>query len=211
MSLDGLVERKAVVHDRLHLAGSDELEQVAPPLGDGVLLVVEHRVEAEARNVLHSGQGEGGQIRDVAGGRTVEDEGAELGGDAQGFQQDVAADGLEDDVGAAAVGGGEDLVGPVLVAVVDGDVGAEFAREVELGLGTGGGDDLAGAESLGDLDGQVADAAGGRVDQDGLAGLEAAGFPDRVVRGLGRAGQEDAAAASRSCGILMSQSVPATT
>ncbi|MBK0384587.1 hypothetical protein I3214_00145 [Streptomyces sp. RB110-2] len=49
---------------------------------------------------------------------------------------------------------------------------------------------LRGAEGLGDLDGQVADAAGGRVDHDALAGPEAAGLLDRVVRGLGRAREQ---------------------
>ncbi len=69
---------------------------------------------------------------------------------------------VEDHVGARAVGLGADPLDEVLVAVVDGDVGAQFAAQRELVGGAGRHRD-AGAERVGHLDGVGADAAGAAV------------------------------------------------
>ena len=80
----------------------------------------------------------------------------------------VAADHVEDDVGAAAVGRllgrGDEIFG----LVVDGDVGAELAAGRAFFRRAGGGDD-AGAESLGELDRGGADARGAAVHEQRLA------------------------------------------
>ena len=80
----------------------------------------------------------------------------------------VAADHVEDDVGALAVGrrlgGGDEILG----LVVDGDVGAELAAGRAF-LGRAGGGDHARAERLGELDRGGADAGGAAMDQQRLA------------------------------------------
>jgi hypothetical protein len=65
--------------------------------------------------------------------------------------------------------------------VVDGLVRSQGTQEVVLG-GAGGADDV-GAAGLGDLDGEMADAAGRRVDEDTLPGLDIGGVDERLVGG----------------------------
>ena len=99
----------------------------------------------------------------------------------------VAADHVEDDVGALAAGRvfgrGDEIFG----LIVNGDVGAELAAGLAF-LRRAGGRDDAGAEGLGELDRGRADAGRAAVDQQRLAGLEPAALegvvPDRE-EGLG--------------------------
>ena len=90
---------------------------------------------------------------------------------AQALREDVAADRVEDDVGAPAPGEAEHL-GHHRVAGegggVDGVVGAESGRPAGL-LRAAGGRDHPGAGPGGDLDGGAADAAGRRLHDDRLA------------------------------------------
>jgi len=78
----------------------------------------------------------------------------------------LGPDDVEDHVHPLAFGGRQHLVRPVVV-VVDGDVCAELAAEVELVGRPGRGED-ASPDGLGVLDGEGADAAGAAVDQDRL-------------------------------------------
>jgi hypothetical protein len=70
--------------------------------------------------------------------------------------------------------------------VVEDDVGAERADELELGRAGDAGDD--GAVRLGDLHGVGADAAGGTDHEHLLAGSDASVVADRLQRGLRRDG-----------------------
>ena len=73
-----------------------------------------------------------------------------------------------------AVGLGRDALDEVLVAVVDRDVGAELAAELELALRAGGGEDPR-AAAVRELDRHRADAARPAVDEQLLARLQPAG------------------------------------
>ena len=64
---------------------------------------------------------------------------------------------LKDDVDALFVGDTADFVGNLLLVVIDGVVGAQFARLRQLAFVAGGRDHL-GAQHLADLDGSRADA-----------------------------------------------------
>jgi hypothetical protein len=63
--------------------------------------------------------------------------------------------------------------------------------------------DAGGAARLGDLHGEVADASGGAVDEDGLAG-EVAAQPKPVQRGQGGHRQTAASTKGRSLGLRRS-------
>src|SRR5271163_3487280 len=75
----------------------------------------------------------------------------------------------------------------ILASVVDDMVGAEGAGGVDFGGAADGGD--FGIEGFGDLDGEGAHAAGGTVDQNFLAWLDAAVVPKTLQGGKGRDGQ----------------------
>ena len=93
----------------------------------------------------------------------------------------VAADHVENDVGALAagrgLGGGDEIFG----LVVNGDVGAEPAAGLAFLRRSGGGDD-ARAERLGELNRGRADAGRAAVDEQRFAGLEARRARKRCAR-----------------------------
>lgn len=100
------------------------------------------------------------------------------------------ANGVVDNVDTAPAGGELlHLRGPLGIAVVDDVVGAEGLCDVELARGGGRSDD-GGAEGLCDLDGGQADAAGGGMDEDDVAGLDAGADDESAVGGRG--GDEEA-------------------
>ncbi|GAA3117463.1 hypothetical protein GCM10020254_75370 [Streptomyces goshikiensis] len=114
--------------------------------------------------------------------------------EAQRGVDELAGEGVEDDVDAVSVGGGAEGVLEVEGAgggdLVVGQ--AESAQGVPLG-GAGGGVDV-GAPVAGELDGGHADAAGGGVDEEGFAlaqsgevveGVVGRHEDDRYGRGLG--------------------------
>ena len=74
---------------------------------------------------------------------------------------------VEDHVGARAVGRFPHPLDEVLVAIVDQDLGAQFAARFQLGRRSRGDGDP-GAQCAGDLDGVAADAAGAAVHQQQL-------------------------------------------
>jgi hypothetical protein len=98
----------------------------------------------------------------------------------EGAGEEVAADGVEDEVdiarGVFEAGGG----------VVDDFVGAEVAEGLEVG-GGGGGEDV-GAGVFGELDGVGTDAARAAVDEEALAGDEFAVFEEGLPGGEGGEG-----------------------
>ena len=77
---------------------------------------------------------------------------------------------LVDDVGPRAAVRRAQRLRPVWLRVVDADVGAERAREVEFFPRTCRGDDRLGAGALRELDEKRAHSAGRGADEDGLAG-----------------------------------------
>ena len=85
--------------------------------------------------------------------------------------QVLRADHVEDDVGAAAVGGRLQLLDEVLLDVVDGELGAEIAAGLQ-GLRAGRGDGDRRALRAGDLDGHGADPGAAAVDQHRLPGAQ---------------------------------------
>lgn len=104
--------------------------------------------------------------------------------------QGVAADGVEHDIDAAAVGQAHDGVDVVFLFVVDDLVGSLAASEFEVGFADGGVD--LGADRLGELDCDVAHAACAAVNQDAFAdpqpGAHDQGFPCRAAH-QGQAGR----------------------
>ena len=112
--------------------------------------------------------------------------------DGYGKERDEGASWTKHGEGAGAAGGVEreriedhvdvcDGLGEVDGAVVDGLVHAQGTQEVVLG-GAGGADDVR-AAGLGDLYGEMADAAGRRVDEDPLPGLDVGGVDQCLVGG----------------------------
>lgn len=97
--------------------------------------------------------------------------------------EEFAADVVEGDGDAGAVGGGEDGGGEVLGAGVDRDVRAGLGQHGPFLLARGGRDDLAGTERLGELDADQADRAGAAGDEDAVAGGEPGLGDQRVVLG----------------------------
>ena len=155
----------------LELALLDEVADALPDDGDGLALeaAVGAPVDADEADALEQHLVHG-HLLDVAGGE-ADDQDAPFPRDALGALVDDA-DGVVHDVDAAPAGGqAAHDVGPGRVAVVDGVVGAEGARDLELTRRSRRRDDR-GAQRLGDLDGGQADAAGRRVHQDDLAGLD---------------------------------------
>lgn len=100
----------------------------------------------------------------------------------QGAADGLSRQGVEDDVDALPAGEVADVLGEVQVAGVQDVADAEHAQQVAFGRGAGGGDDV-GAAGPGELEGGEADAAGGTVDKDGLAGLETREALESVVDG----------------------------
>ena len=80
---------------------------------------------------------------------------------------------VEDHVGASPAGCVADPLDEVLVAVGDGDLGAQLGAQVEL-VRDPGGDRHPAAERAGHLDRVRADAAGAAVDEEQLAGASGA-------------------------------------
>ena len=78
-------------------------------------------------------------------------------------------DGVEDEIDAAVAGQPQDLVGELVLHVVDDRVGARFLRQRRLRVARDGAEHV-GAGRLGELDGGEPDAAGGGVNEDTLPG-----------------------------------------
>src|SRR6185503_9254578 len=111
-----------------------------------------------------------------------DDEEAAVPGDAlERAVGDVAADGIVDDVGAAAAGRLLHGLDPVAARVVDGDVGAGAPGDLEL-LGPAGRRNDVRAERLPDLHRGDADAAGGGVHEEVLAAQELGPKDEACVR-----------------------------
>src|SRR5262249_15135240 len=83
----------------------------------------------------------------------------------------VAADHVEDDVGALAVGRGLRRGDEIFAPIVNGDVGTKAAAGIAFFRRAGGGDD-ARAQCLGELDRGGADSRRAATDQQRLAGLQ---------------------------------------
>ena len=92
---------------------------------------------------------------------------------------DGAADAVEDHIDRTD--GAVYLVGPVVVAIVDREVGAVGAGEVQCGHRSRRGHDGCGAGELGQLNRKVTDGPGGGMDQDCLAGRRARQRASNVV------------------------------
>ena len=101
---------------------------------------------------------------------------------AQGLVEGIAADGIEDHVGAEPAGQFAHPVADAVAAVIDQFVGAVLARDRELVRAAGGGDDP-GAQLPADLDRAEADPAGGAEHEQGLARLQTAAMGQREMRG----------------------------
>ncbi len=93
----------------------------------------------------------------------------------------IAADHVEDKLGALAVGGRLGRGDEVLGLIVNGDVGAELAAGLAFLRRAGGGDD-ARAERLGEHDRGGADAGRAAMHQQRLAGFEARRARTRCAR-----------------------------
>ena len=149
-------------------AGLVPVEQLGEGAADdlGRVLAVGPPVEAEHRDFLDE-QDIGRDLRHLAAGETDDQDAPAPGHAAHRGRERAAADGIEMEVGAAAVGRRPDPLDDVLVAVVDEVVGAVGFGDRQL-LGAARGGDHGGAQNLADLDRGQADAAAGAVQ--GLAG-----------------------------------------
>jgi hypothetical protein len=107
---------------------------------------------------------------------------APQGDAAQAVFEDFAADGIEHDIGAAAVGEAFYDVAERLAGVKHPMIGAPRLRHGELFL-AGGGCDHGGAEHLADLDRGKTDAAAGAMHQKHLARAKLAAIDQRVIGG----------------------------
>ena len=176
----GAVEGKDGVNDGFQAAfggpfeGHEDVGAVAAVAADEALLL--HEKGPEVEGDLATGGGAAGDDHAVAG-EAVED-----------LLEDIAADVLDDEVGAVFGGEAADFGGPVGRGGVHHEVGAELAAEFALGFGGAGADD-ASAEVFGDLDGRGADAAGCAHDEDPLAGADLGAVGEHVHGGAAGKGE----------------------
>src|SRR5690606_42021057 len=97
------------------------------------------------------------------------DDAAFLGGGVVVARGIVAADHIENDIGARAIGHLAGAGDEILLAIIDRDIRAELHAGGAF-LGAAGGDDDSGAERLGELDGGRTDARGAAMDEHRFAG-----------------------------------------
>lgn len=178
--LGGFGEGVDAIDDGLEFAGGGPFEggldvgAVAAVAADEPLLLHEERPEIEAD--FASGGGAAGHDGTTAR-ETLE-----------GFEQDVAADVLNDEIDAAFAGEAADFGGPGGVVGVDDKFRAETAGELAFGVGGTGADD-AGAELFGDLNGGGADAAGPGNGEHPLAGADLGAVGEHVHGGAAGQGE----------------------
>ena len=136
----------------------------------GVLFRPRPGVDADHRGAFQQRPVEG-QLGDFAAGESNDQDAAVPGDAAHGLVEGVAADRIEDDVGAVPAGQLEDAIADAFAAVVDHRRGAVFPGQSRLLVGADAGDDPR-APQLAQLDGGQPDPAGGAVDDQGLAVLQ---------------------------------------
>ena len=93
---------------------------------------------------------------------------------------------IDDNLGALAIGRFQHLLGPVGLARIDDEVGAEFLEPCASRVIGRGPDDQPRAPELGDLQAHQADAGARALDDDGFAGLQPAVGHDGVMHGAER-------------------------
>src|SRR5688572_32077784 len=163
MCLAYAFQRHGHVDDGVQLAIEDELHDSGElaPVGHGSADDLELFPEQQAAIRLEA----------RTGGSTIYDDAAESRGRAHVLRPRRLADGIEDDIDAALVGVGPDLLRVVASIALVNDVGAEGAHALHI---VGGGDRVdARAGVPRDLDGGGGHAAGRAGDEDGLSGDKA--------------------------------------
>src|SRR4051794_17682593 len=175
------VQGKHGAHVRRHLARHEQLEELLLVASVLVRLVRRERRELEAEQLDSLEQHEvQWDPRDDAGGVTDRHEPAAVAHRPQRRLRQVAADRVDDDVGAIGQGGLQALP-QVAGRGVDEHLRTALARDLELGFGVGDSGDP-GAEDARQLDGRGAHPATGAEDHDLVAGLDPRNGPQHVVR-----------------------------
>src|SRR3954452_5354034 len=172
----GLLDGELGADDRAHLAVADHRPDVGDNLGDDLAFAARatDRTRPQCRGDHAGALAE--QLADVEFGFDAalqpDDYQSSAGGESVDVTVEVfGAHDVEDHVGATFAA---HALHEVLVAVIDGDLGAQFGAEVEF-VPRPGGDGHPRAERACHLDAVRADAAGAAVDQQELTGRQMRG------------------------------------
>jgi hypothetical protein len=164
LGLSSVLEWNDSINDGTQLSTLHELQQMTK-------LCLRSHGRTEDREALEEHGATGDAGRGLAGGATQDDP-TGPGQRRETPLEDLAADVVEDDFDALALGDLADARGEVFAVIVDGVGRAELASHLELVVSAGGDDDVASSDQRCDLDAGTGDSGAGSVNQDIFERLE---------------------------------------
>src|SRR5581483_5924786 len=174
-------EREGAVYEDLQAAGRDVVDVALDHLARAVVGDLGAEEDAGQRLVAHH-QHRGVERLRIAAGLADEAAAASVGERLDAADQHLAADRIDDEVDAPAIGGGSHLVDPTALGVVDGDVEAEVLQGLEA-FEARRCRQHPRAGALGQLDGGHTDPAGAGLDKDGLTFFQAPELEEAIIGG----------------------------
>src|SRR5262249_6581334 len=121
--------------------------------------------------------------RALPAGFTERDDASQRGETCEVLRKLHPANHIQDEVNPFAIGGLQDLRGPVWLGIVDAYIRAQRQGEIKFRRGAGGSDDLPGFQESGELNGQRANAARRRLNENALPWLNVPKSSENVIGG----------------------------